>query len=81
MNKKLRDKLNEIEQESDPRAEYNRVGKQAEQVREYYFEAFDALERLKLSFAEPDEDLDELANKVIENTKKIRDLYKSNRRG
>lgn len=82
MTDKLKDYLlQEINKESDPRAEYDRVGKQAEEVREYYFQASDSLERLKLSYAEKDAKLDELADTVIKYTKKIRDLYKSNKRG
>lgn len=75
MHKKFKKYLQENRWENDPTKVYNDLGELAEEIKEYYFTALDALDRLKLGYGEDEEKLQEYVNTIEDNIQKIKDSY------
>lgn len=67
--------LQENRWSNDPLKAYNDVGELAEEIKKYYFDALDALDRLKLGYGESEEQMNEYINTIEENIGKIKDIY------
>lgn len=67
--------LQEDRWSNDPIKAYNDVGNLAEEIKKHYFDALDALDRLKLGYGESEEKLDEYIQIVEDKMQKIKNAY------
>lgn len=75
MNRQFREYLQEDRWSNDPMKVYSDVGELAEDIKEYYFNALDSLDRLKLGYSEDEEQLRKYADTVKTNVDKMLDIY------